>query len=109
VRRPQHGRRAAAALEHGGTFYSGSWALWKLRLDGHDVRLTRPPKGFVDESPRVSKDGRTILFVRAHRGNGSLYALRDGKLVGPLLSLGHELGYYGHTNWWASMTWSLQR
>jgi len=45
----------------------------------------------------------TVLLVRSRKGVGKLYALRRGKLVGPLLSL----GYYGHQTWWQSMDWSL--
>jgi hypothetical protein len=92
-----------------GDFYSGRWALWEIGLGGRETRLTRPPRGSMDESPRVSKDGRTILFVRARRGRGQLFALRDGRLVGPLLSLGYQLGYYGHTDWWQTMSWSQPR
>jgi WD40-like Beta Propeller Repeat len=90
-----------------GYFFHTHWALWRVGLDGSHVRLTSPPKGYADESPRFSRDGRTVLFVRSRKGVGSLYALRDGKLGGPLLSLGSSLGYYGHQNWWQSMSWSL--
>jgi hypothetical protein len=27
--------------------------------------------------------------------------------VGPLVALGHSDGYYGHQDWWWSMSWSL--
>jgi hypothetical protein len=88
-------------------FFHTHWALWRVGLDGSLEQLTRPPHGYADESPRFSRDGRTIMFVRSRRGVGKLYALRDGKLVGPLLSLGYSLGYYGHEDWWQSMSWSL--
>lgn len=88
-------------------FFHTRWALWRVGLDGSRAQLTRPPAGYADESPRFSRDGRTVLFVRSRRGVGKLYALRDGKLLGPLLSLGYQLGYYGHDDWWQSMSWSL--
>jgi len=88
-------------------FFATHWALWRVGLDGRKRRLTSPPTGYADESPRFSYDGRTILFVRSRKGVGRLYALRDGKLTGPLLSLGYQLGYYGHQDWWATMSWSL--
>lgn len=90
-------------------FFSTSWSLWRIGTDGARTRLTRPPTRFADESPRVSRDGRTIMFVRSRHGHGQLYALRDGRLLGPLLPLGYSLGYYGHQDWWSRMRWSLQR
>jgi WD40 repeat protein len=90
-------------------FGAAKWALWRVGLDGRTQQLTRPPKGYADESPRISRDGRTILFVRSRKGYGRLYALRDGRTIGPLLSLGFQLGYYGAHDWWqaSSMSWSL--
>jgi hypothetical protein len=90
-----------------GYFFHTHWALWRVGLDGSLTRLTSPPKGYADESPRFSRDGKTIMFVRSLHGVGRLYALRNGKLTGPLVSLGYSLGYYGHQDWWQSMTWSL--
>jgi len=83
------------------------WSLWRVGLDGTRRRLTSPPPGYADESPRLSRDGRTVLFVRSRHGVGRLYALRARKLVGPLFGLGYSLGYYGHQSWWHSMDWSL--
>ena len=90
-------------------FFATRWQLWRVGLDGAQRQLTTPPARHADESPRFSRDGTTVLFVRSIGGNGELYALRGGTLVGPLLALGHQDGYYGHQNWWAtlSMTWSL--
>ena len=88
-------------------FYATRWQLWRVGLDGSQMRLTSPPAHHADESPRFSRDGRTILFVRSRRGDGVLYALLDGALAGPLLSLGHSDGYYGHQDWWSTMSWSL--
>jgi Tol biopolymer transport system component len=90
-------------------FFHTHWSLWRVGLDGSLRRLTFPPRGFADESPKISRDGRTILFVRSRRGVGRLYALRRGRLVGPLLSLGYEVGYYGHHEWWQSAAWSDSR
>jgi len=43
--------------------------------------------------------GGVVYFVRSSHGNGKLYALQGGRLVGPLLSLGYSLGFYGHQAW----------
>lgn len=82
------------------TFTHTRWALWQVGLDGSAKQLTFPPAGFADESPRFSRDGRSLFFVRSHRGVGTLYALRNGKLSRPLARLGYNLGYYGHRCWW---------
>jgi hypothetical protein len=78
--------------------FAGSWALWRVRLDGHATQLTHPPRGAADESPRYAGDG-TLYFVRSRRGHGELYALRRGRLVGPLLALGYSAGFYGRQDW----------
>jgi WD40-like Beta Propeller Repeat len=80
------------------------WRLWRIGLDGKAVRLTAPPAGYSDDSPRFSPDQRTLYFVRSKNDRGTLYALRDGKLVGPLLSLDESPGYYGHHEWPYSVT-----
>jgi hypothetical protein len=87
-------------------FFDTRWALWRIGLDGSQRQLTSPPKGYADESPRFSRNGRTVLLVRSRKGVGKLYGLRGEKLTGPL-SLGYSLGYYGHQAWWQSMDWSL--
>lgn len=83
-----------------GAYRHPHWSLWRVSLtDGKQTRLTTPPPGYEDDSPHWSPDEHTLYFVRAHDGNGSLYALHDGKLVGPLLALGHNPGYFGETQW----------
>jgi hypothetical protein len=90
-------------------FFSTHWALWRVGLDGSLRRLTHPPRGSADESPRFSRTGDVLLFVRMRRGNGMLYALRGTRTVGPLLFLGNNIGYYGHHDWWLTAEWSLAR
>src|SRR5262249_36154943 len=85
-----------------------SWSLWRIGPGGSRTRLTRPPAGYVDETPRVSRDARTVMFVRSRQGHGKLYALRDGRLLGPLMPLGFSGGYYGRQTWWDRISWSLQ-
>jgi hypothetical protein len=89
------------------SFFATRWALWRVGLDGSLRRLTSPPPGYADESPRFSKNGDVMLFVRMRKGKGMLYALRHGRVVGPLLFLGNSLGYYGHHDWWQTAAWSL--
>jgi dipeptidyl aminopeptidase/acylaminoacyl peptidase len=90
-------------------FFATHWSLWRVGLDGTTRRLTSPPQGSTDESPRFSRDGTSMLFVRSRKGNGRLYALRHGTITGPLLSLGNDIGYYGHHDWWLTAAWSLAR
>jgi hypothetical protein len=90
-------------------FFATHWALWRVGLDGSLARLTAPPPGAADESPRFSRNGNALLFVRMHQGNGYLYALRNGRTSGPLLFLGNSIGYYGHHDWWQTASWSLAR
>jgi hypothetical protein len=73
------------------------WALWRVGLDGSQRRLTSPPPGFSDDSPRYV--GGTLFFVRSRRGTGAVYALRGGKLLGPFATVGPNPGYYGHRAW----------
>lgn len=87
----------------GGTDESSAkshWQLWRISIDGKTTtRLTNPPAGYSDDSPQFSPDRQTLYFVRSKNDHGLLYALRGGKLVGPLLDLGTSSNYYGHRDW----------
>jgi hypothetical protein len=89
------------------SFFATRWQLWRVGLEGSRRQLTSPPANYADESPRFSRDGRTIVFVRSRHGRGQVYALRGRTLTGPLLSLGYQLGFNGHQNWWTIADWSL--
>ncbi|HEY4413205.1 MAG TPA: hypothetical protein VGN06_09430 [Gaiellaceae bacterium] len=78
-------------------FFATHWALWRIGLDGSMTQLTHPPAHHADESPHFA--GGVLYFARSIKGVGKLYALKRGKLVGPLLSFGYQLGYYGHQIW----------
>jgi dipeptidyl aminopeptidase/acylaminoacyl peptidase len=91
------------------SFFATRWALWRVGLDGSLLRLTTLPRGSADESPVFSRHGDVLLFVRMRKGNGWLYALRHGRVTGPLLFLGNNMGYYGHHDWWQTAAWSLAR
>jgi hypothetical protein len=73
------------------------WSLYRVS-NGRPQRLTSPPRGYSDDSPRFSPDG-TLFFVRSHRNVGRVYALRNGKLLGPFATLGRDIGFYGHHDW----------
>jgi dipeptidyl aminopeptidase/acylaminoacyl peptidase len=85
-------------------FFATRWQLWNVGLDGTRLKLDAPPPGWADESPRWSRDGRSLLFVRERKGYGRLMLLRDGRLFGPIAKLGFGLGYYGYHDW--QLTWS---
>jgi WD40-like Beta Propeller Repeat len=96
------GKSVVVQSQRSGTdayFFHTRWALWRVGLDGAMTQLTAPPAKHADESPRFSRDGKTVYFVRSQHGRGQLYALKGGRVIGPLLSLGYSLGYYGHENW----------
>jgi len=94
----------AASLDF--NFFHTRWQLWRVSLNGSHTLLDSPPAGFADESPRWSRDGTALLFVREHKGYGQLMLLRNGRVTGPIANLGYSLGYYGHHDWWQSATWS---
>jgi hypothetical protein len=52
------------------SFFATRWALWRVGLDGSLSRLTSPPRGYADESPRFSKNGDVMLFVRMRKATG---------------------------------------
>lgn len=67
-----------------------------------------PTRSFA--SPTCSPDDRSVAvlsqrsstdasFFATRHGYGRLMVWRDGRIVGPLASLGHSLGYYGHHDW----------
>jgi hypothetical protein len=78
-------------------FFHTRWSLWRVGLDGSTRRLTSPPSHHADESPRFA--GGILYFVRSEQGHGELFALSGRRTLGPLLSLGYRLGYYGHEDW----------
>jgi len=88
------------------SFFHTRWQLWRVGLDGSRRLLDSPPAGWADESPRWSRDGRSLLFVRERRGHGWLMLWRAGRITGPIADLGYSLGYYGHHDWWQTATWS---
>jgi hypothetical protein len=75
---------------------AGQWSLWRVSLaTGALHRLTAPPRGSDDDSPRVSPGGK-LLFVRTRDHVGTLYGLG----AGPLLRVGRDPDeYYGHRGW----------
>jgi dipeptidyl aminopeptidase/acylaminoacyl peptidase len=103
--------RSVAVLSQpaGGAADSGQqsrWQLWRVGLNGSRRLLDSPPKGWADESPRWSRDGRSILFVREQKNRGTLMLWRAGRITGPIADIGFDLGYYGHHDWWQQLTWS---
>jgi hypothetical protein len=103
------GRRSVAVLSQRSSmdanFFATRWQLWRVGLDGTRQKLDAPPPGWADESPRWSRDGRSLLFVRERKGYGRVMLLRDGRLFGPIAKLGFSLGYYGHHDW--QLRWSV--
>ena len=89
--------QSTAASDEG--FRSPHWSLWHVAWNGKLERLTSPPMGVSDESPKYA--GGVLYFVRS----GSLYALRAGRLYGPLLRVPHgQPPFFGHTDWPYSVT-----
>lgn len=104
-----NGRSVAVLSQPASTdanFLHTRWRLWRVGLDGSRKLLDAPPKGWADESPRWSRDGRALLFVREQKGRGQLMLWRAGHVTGPIADVGYRLGYYGHHDWWQAMTWS---
>jgi dipeptidyl aminopeptidase/acylaminoacyl peptidase len=87
-------------------FFHTRWQLWRVGFDGTRSLLDAPPQGWADESPRWSRDERSLLFVRERQGHGQLMLWRGDRVTGPIVELGYSLGYYGHHDWWTGATWS---
>jgi hypothetical protein len=87
-------------------FFHTRWQLWRVGLDRSRRLLDEPPRGSADESPRWSRDGNALLFVRERQGIGRLLLWRRDQVTGPFANLGYQLGYYGHHDWWAGATWT---
>ena len=66
-------------------------------------RLTTPPAGATDESPRAAGD--EVLFVRVRAFVARLELLHGGR-VRELAKLGRSIGYYGHYDWASSFDWA---
>jgi WD40-like Beta Propeller Repeat len=81
------------------------WSIWRVGLDGSHRVLTTPPRGAADMSPRWSRDGTALLFVRERRGIGQLELLRAGRTT-PVTSVGAVIPYYGHLGWWSQADWT---
>ena len=81
-------------------FFATKWELWRVGMNGSRRQLRSPPPHSADESPRFSRDGRSLFFVRSRRGLGRLFTLQGERLSGPLLRIGYNFGYYGHRSWW---------
>jgi hypothetical protein len=106
---------AAAGRHRVGRFGREARSIWRLATRGSSRRqLTRAPAGKSDESPRWSKNGRFVLFVRSGptRGNatavGSIYLVpsRGGSAIGPFARLGPTGNYYGHYDWADVLDWT---
>ncbi len=111
------GRFVAAAagpnrVEH--RFGQEARSIWLLALDGSRRRkLTTPLRGVTDESPRWSRDGRVVLFVRSGptardataRGAVYVVSVADGRVIGPLAHVGSTANYYGHYGWPNDLDW----
>jgi len=61
-------------------------ALFSVRPDGTgERRITRPPRGFVDNNPDVSPDGRRIVFQRRSDGSDEVWMVdSDGTDLHPV-------------------------
>ena len=71
----------------------------RAKGDGSRTPLDRPPRGYADESPLWSRDGRSLLFVRERKGVGTLMLWRAGVPAARIADLGYSLGFYGHHDW----------
>lgn len=100
----------AAAIGPNGQWHAGqeqrSIELFPMH-NGRRTRLTTPPPGTSDESPRLTRDGRWVLFIRSKltrtgaTGAGYLISTSKpgGRPIGPLFTAGPASDYYGTYNW----------
>lgn len=103
----------ASGLEHR--------AIWLIPAVGQPpVRLTTPgPRRVSDELPRISQNGRYILFIRGRSNNNAiqhgklellaLHAHGRARLIGPIAQLGQaRTGYYDYYPWYDQTDWHAQ-
>ena len=79
-------RDALAALARGARRDAEPARLAAVRLGRRTADLVDPVDG-------------SIAFVRERKGYGQLMIVRQGKVLGPLVQLGYQLGFYGHHDW----------
>lgn len=94
-------------------------SIWLLDGKGaRPRRLTTPRlQTSTDELPRISSNGRYLLYVAATRGNGrdlgqrrgTLWAMSlsggEAKPIGPIAEIGWSGSYYGHYGWANTTAW----
>jgi hypothetical protein len=90
---------------HDPRFVHAHWSLWSFGLDGSRRRLSSPPRGQADESPRWIARNALLFVRRTHDMHGLLMLWRGGRIVGPFVDLGRDIGYYGHHDWWQAADW----
>jgi hypothetical protein len=100
----------AAAIGPNGQWHAGqeqrSIELFPMH-NGRRTRLSTPPPGSSDESPRVTGGGRWVLFIRSKLtrdgATGAGYLISTSKPgsrpIGPLFIAGPASDYYGTYNW----------
>ena len=108
-------RIAATVTPNGGDekglIDSATRTIWLLTPDGKPRLLVGTPSSHVsDEAPRLSRDGRLLLYLEhpARYGtNGRLYLLdlQTGKRRGPLAEINAGAGYYGLHDWPSASPW----
>ncbi|MEA2130509.1 MAG: hypothetical protein QOJ85_3400, partial [Solirubrobacteraceae bacterium] len=93
-------------------------SIWSVSPESaRRVRLTpSPPTHISDEDPRVSPDGKWVMFVRSgplrrERLPGRLYlaSITGTRLVGPLATIGPGVSYYGESSWHDQVDWHVVR
>jgi Tol biopolymer transport system component len=109
---------AAGASHELRAFGDEGRAIWLYSLNGRRERqLTdEPPAGVSDESPRWSRDGRFVLYVRSGptrsnaEASGRLYLAPTGGRgtvhpIGPLAQVSPAPNYYGTYGWSNLVDW----
>jgi hypothetical protein len=89
-------------------------SIWSVSPDSaRQARLTPPPPIHIsDEDPRISPDGKSVMFVRSgplrgERLAGRLYlaSIPGTRIVGPLATIGPGSSFYGQTSWHDQVDW----
>lgn len=112
---------AAGASSQDASFGLQHRSIWLIPArDQKAVRVTQPgPSRVSDELPRISSDGRWILFIRARSDNNgdqqgelelaSLNTHRGRPPLVAIAALGSSgFGYYDHYDWAALTAWHQQ-